>query len=177
MSSRIERLDDGRWRVTVSHRVASVTPEMIRWFMANRTAARYRLWHHDHVAFRVVKRGRGDGDVGAIYDMAERLADGFFVRMRLVVEHADRAWFVERSTTPWAPARFGHRLVQDGDGTHVESVFEIGYALPLVGRPLNAFLRAFVFGRRRCALVARHCREEFARFSTFLPALYAAEAG
>lgn len=175
-SASIEITDDGRWSISVQHFVRGVTPAMIHWFLAHRDDARYRRWHANHEAF-AVESVPPTGTVGAIYRVRESLGDGHrAITLRLRVEEASDAAFIERSLGWRHPAVFGHRLRAGDGGTHIDSFFLIGSDLPLVGRVLNAVMRSVVFRRARCAAIVAHCRDEFSNLTAFLPQLHAGAA-
>lgn len=155
--------------LVVEHHIHGVTPAQITWWWGRiDTTARYQRWHpRDHLAFAWELPPAGT-HVGAV-QLAREAIGGVPATLRIRYEdpasvrtafaHTLVAAVIDAAGQPLV--RFTHAYEDDAGGTHMRSTFHLP---PILFRLMGAGLR-------------RHCREEMAALSTFLPALYAEEGG
>lgn len=189
--SGVEVLADGRLRCWIEHDVVrGVTPAMLVWWFrhvdgdmtyAGRRLSRYRVWHpRDHIAIEYSRRNAdGSVGVGSVIHLTEMLGANpkYLIDVHTEILRLDAGGFAHR------PRTFGLRLARmdytfravDG-GTQYDNSLTVG-AEGTLAAPLNAFIRRFVFDAKRGQAWLLHNVEEVGNFESFLPALYAEEAG
>ncbi len=192
----IERLPDGRLRVTVVSKVSDVKAEMVDWWFGYmRTTADYKLWHpEDHEWMdwdEIYAPGRY---VGASHLVHERIGGRL---QKLRVHFLD-----PRATFGTLFSDCGYQLALCARTGMLRQPLDVGYLLHLVqntetgcemtsrfwlgdigARDLRYVLSAWMANRRLIrrrmtpdALgedLARHCREEMENLKNFLPELWA----
>jgi hypothetical protein len=185
-------LPDGRIKLWIEHDVLhGVTPAMLVWWfqhlegtveIAGKRVDRYRAWHPlDHVAFRYVRR-RPDGSIGpgAVFHIREAFArnPAFSIDVKTRVEKLDETGFVHVPHMLGVEvARMEYLFEAVPGGTRYTNWLIAGANLPVVGVPLNRLIRPRAFPEPKAIAWLTHNVEEVGNFESFLPALYAADAG
>jgi DAPG hydrolase PhiG domain len=153
--------------LVVEHHLHGVSPEQITWWWGHiDTTERYRRWHpQDHLSFawEVAPRESHIGTVQVVREGIGLLPATLRIRFDdpaatiTAFSHLLVATII--SAEGLETMRFTHAYESVAGGTHMRSTFHLP---PLLYRLLGAGLR-------------RHCREEMANLSQFLPALYVQE--
>jgi hypothetical protein len=168
----VRRIDNGRLALTCVHELEGVTPEMMLWYFTHRTKERYQMWHPAHLDFRVVSQG-GPDHVGDVYWIDEMFTDGRRLDVKLLVVKADLGEFAEKHLSPRQPGGISHRMESTSGGTRVRTTAFFGSEGRMLGPLFNWYLRTTAYKRPVFEAALLHLDDEFTRFPTFLPTLYA----
>lgn len=189
--SGLEILADGRMKCWIEHEVLrGVTPKMLAWWFRHlegdmvhdgQRLSRYRVWHpRDHIAIEYAKRNAdGTVGVGSVIHLTEMLGANpeHLVDINTEITRLDERGFAHR------PQTGGRQLVlmdyefeAVASGTLYRNSLVVG-AEGFAGRILNPLIRTFTFDEARGRAWIKHNIEEVGNFESFLPQLYAAEAG
>lgn len=153
--------------LVVEHHIHGVTPGQITWWWGHiDTTERYRRWHpHDHLSFawELPPQGTHVGTVQIVREVIGAMPATLRIRfddpasIKTASTHLLVASVIDREGQPIM--RFAHAYEASAGGTRMRSTFHLPPILyALMGKGLS-----------------RHCREEMAYLSTFLPGLGAQE--
>ena len=189
--SGFEILSDGRIKCWIEHElVRGVTPKMLVWWFKHlegdmpyngRRLNRYRVWHpRDHLSIEYSKRNPdGTIGVGCVIHLTEMFGANpdYLMDVHTEITKLDEQGFAHR------PRLYGVRLAQMDyefnaveSGTLYRNSLTVG-ATGIVGSIVNPLIRMFAFDEARGRAWIKHNIEEVGNFESFLPQLYAAEAG
>lgn len=189
--SGIELLADGRMRCWIEHEVVrAVTPRMLVWWFKHlegelthhgKRLNRYRVWHpRDHVAIEYSRRNPdGSIGVGCVIHLTEMLGGNpnYLVDVHTEIVKLDEQGFAHRPRIHgFKLARMDYEFEEVANGTLYRNSLTVG-ATGIMGKLVNRLLRGFLFDEARGRAWIKHNIEEVGNFESFLPALYAAEAG
>ena len=171
-------IENGKLEETGSVEIKGITPEMMRWWVMNRTRERYQMWHPDHIDFRVLHKPEL-GEVGYTYLVKERFGE-YLVSLKSTIEEWNDTTSTVLHKTYLHPCPFPMynlrvRLKFEGtpDGMILHSTHTVGSDNPVWGRLWNFITRKFVYTAKLRAAYARHAEEESENFPQFLTKLYA----
>ena len=196
--SGVERLDDGVYHVAAKTPMIGVRPEMIAWWFGTymQTTEHYVRWHpRDHVWMDWADKAPGT-HVGASHLVHEYIG-GRMNKLRITfldpVENmgpeADapgRLYVCAKVSDlhrPISVARMVHAAYETDFGCELRSHFWMGIVETdllggLVEKLANTrFLRGRQLSHAAAQALECHCHEEMSILASFLPELYAAEAG
>jgi hypothetical protein len=189
-STAMERLDDGRLRLAISHDLLrGVTPAMLVFWFRNlegmmlvegRPVARYLAWHpRDHVAFRYARRGRG-GVIGpgarfAIHEVLGRVPADRVDVVSDVLQLDERGFHHRPRRFGFHPVDMRYRFHRVPGGTRYENELVVG--IPGAPRWLNERVVARFFDEEHGRAWLLHNVEEVSAFEVFLPDFVASMHG
>ena len=189
--SGLEILPDGRIHCWIEHEVVrGVTPKMLVWWFQHlegdivvdgKRFSRYRVWHpRDHIAIEYARRNPdGSIGVGCVIHLTEMLGANpdYLVDVHTEIVKLDEEGFAHRPRYHGLRlARMDYQFTETLAGTRYRNSLTVG-AAGLLGWLLNPLLRRFAFDEARGRAWIRHNVEEVGNFESFLPQLYASEAG
>jgi hypothetical protein len=182
----LRRLPDGRLLMTIRHApLRGVTPEMLSWWFQNiegtvevdgREYPRYLVWHpFDHLDYRARRRRDGTIGPGARFTIVE----AFGRDASLLVRTHDHVDLLDVSGLRLSARMAGieffslhHRFTREGDdATQYDSTMLVGVPGRL-GRLVNRFLRARLFGERHAEAWLTHNIEEVGLLEALLPRVF-----
>jgi len=153
--------------LVVHHELKGITPEMIDWWWDNiDTTERYNMWHPEsHLSFEW-EYVEGDKHIGRIHRVTETIGDTqVTLRIRWedpdmlpiarIYGHANAACTLDDENEPMSWLLHEYEAMEGG--TKIRSTFMLPAEAP------DWFIES----------LRKHNEEEMARFSVFLPALYA----
>ncbi|OGO20615.1 MAG: hypothetical protein A2144_02940 [Chloroflexi bacterium RBG_16_50_9] len=175
-------IENGKLEETGSVEIKGVTLEMMRWWIMHRTRESYKMWHHDHIDFKVLRRPER-GEVGYTYIVKERFGKYLVSLKSTIEEWSDTASTVLHKTYlhPWPVPMYNLRVrlkfAATPAGLMLHSTHVVGSDNPIWGRLWNFITRKFIYTEKLRAAYARHAEEESENFPNFLKKLYAERGG
>jgi hypothetical protein len=189
--SGLEILRGGRIRCWIEHEIIrGVTPKMLVWWFQHlegdivvdgQRLSRYRVWHpRDHIAIEY-SRHNPDGSigVGSVIHLTEMLGANpdYLIDVHTKITKLDEQGFAHRPRFHGLRlARMDYEFAETPEGTLYRNSLTVGVA-GILGRLINPLIRRFAFDEARGRAWIKHNVEEVGNFESFLPRLYAAEAG
>ena len=189
--SGIEILSDGRMRCWIEHEVIrGVSPAMLVWWFKHlegdmhfdgKPLSRYRVWHpRDHLSIEYASRNPdGTVGVGSVIHLTEMLGANpdYLVDVHSEITRLDERGFAHRPRMHGLRiAAMDYEFEAVASGTLYKNSLTVGserFPGPLV----NPLIRALAFDEARGRAWIKHNIEEVGNFESFLPQLYALEAG
>ena len=172
----MEIIHNGKIRMTGSREMKGITPEMMVWWSTHRTKERIKMWHPDHLDFKVLYKPE-KGHVGSVYKIKEKHGK-YTLDMKLTVYGVTDKSFthVQKARGYIRNTHIEFEATPDGMIMHSTSI--IGSDNPVFGRLWNFITRKFLYTEKYQAASAQHSGvEEAANLQEFLPKLYAECAG
>lgn len=189
--SGLEVFSDGRIHCWIEHEVLrGITPKMLVWWfqhldgdilVGGQCFSRYRVWHpRDHIEIEYARRNPDDAiGVGCVIHLTEMLGANpdYLIDVRTEIIKLDDEGFAHRPRFHGLRlARMDYQFTTTPTGTLYRNSLTVGVA-GILGRLINPLIRRFTFDEARGRAWIRHNVEEVGNFESFLPQLYAAEAG
>jgi len=187
----LEILSDGRIHCWIEHEVVrGVTPKMLVWWfqhlegdivVGGKRFSRYRVWHpRDHIAIEYSRRNPdGSISVGCVIHLTEMLGANpdYLVDVHSEITKLDEEGFAHRPRFHGLQlAQMDYQFTETPTGTLYRNSLTVG-VVGILGRLINPLVRRFAFDEARGRAWIRHNVEEVGNFESFLPQLYASEAG
>ena len=184
-------LTDGRIHCWIEHHVIrGVTPQMLVWWFKHlegdviydgRRLSRYRVWHpRDHLAIEYTRRNPdGSIGVGCVIHLTEMLGANpdYLIDVHTEIIKLDEQGFAHRPQFHgFQLAQMDYEFKETDEGTVYRNSLTVG-AQGIFGKLVNWVIRTLVFDEARGRAWIKHNIEEVGNFESFLPKLYAVEAG
>jgi len=172
-------IENGKILEVESVEIKGITPEMMTWYSRHRDTERYKLWHPDHIEYKLVKDAPKGSYAGRVYHVTERFGK------YLVVLKSTTGKAVGNSSTVLHRVCRGHFPIPlfnlrvslereyTSDGMILRATHVVGSDVPVIGRFWNWITRKFIYTPDFQAAYEKHRNEESYNFPKFLPKLYA----
>lgn len=168
--SQVKVIWNGKLLITSSHKIKGLTPEMMVWWSTHRSTERIKMWHPDHVYFKV-KYKPESGHAGSVYKIKEK--HGKYTLYHTLTVHGvtqnsftftqNARGYLRNSHIEWEATP---------DGCIANSTSVIGSDNPVWGRFWNWVTRKFLFTDTYRAAAAKHSLTEGENLKAFLPKLF-----
>lgn len=162
---------NGKLEITGSHEVPGVTPAMMLWWSVHRNKERYKMWHPDHIDFKVLYKPE-KGHIGSVYIEKEKHGSYMVNKKLVVVGMSDNSFTVRQNGRGYI--RLTHIIFEPtATGMIMNSTQIIGSDNQFFGRFWNWVTRTFLYTKKYRAAAAKHGVLENESVPKFLPKLYA----
>jgi len=168
---------NGKLEITFTREVEGLTPKMMIWWLTHRKdTERYKLWHPDHIEFKVLYKPE-KGHVGSVYFEKQKRAGSLEKITAVVLAVSDTTYAqLFRCAGRWLP-RYTIQLFEEFEptptGTIVHGIQIVGSDNRVWGRFWNFITRKFLFTEKTRARQAEHGLLERENSLKILPKLYA----
>ena len=170
----IRVIKNGKLEVSRTYELRGVTPEMLSWYRLARTKEWYKMWHPDHIDYKLLYKP-AEGSIGAVYSETQKVGGRVYEMKKTILAQTDE---ISEIILKFPLFSIWGRLVCENTptGTVRHSTQVYGSDNPVWGRAWNFVLRKFVLPRF-LEDFSRHQDEEMVNTMDFLPKLYAEAAG
>ena len=163
---------NGKLEVTRTWEVKSVTPKMMTWWFTHRkNKERYKLWHADHIDFRVLYKPE-KGHIGSVYYEKQKVGNAVHKITAVVLGVSDTT-YTQLIHHPLYTTVIYSEFEATPTGTIVHDTFIVVSDNRVFGRFWNFMTRKFLYTEKSRAAHGPHAAVERENLSNSLPKLYA----